>query len=165
MDRRGPDHAASRSWTLASGRHVYLLSSRLTIIDLDPRSNQPFSRGRRVLTFNGEIFNYLEVKSALAADGVVFSTTSDTEVLSAALEHWGEAAWDRLEGMWAAAVFDLDTEAVTLCRDRFGEKPLVLFEDDTGVYFGSEPKCIAALAGRRLEPDMAQVRRFLVNGY
>jgi asparagine synthase (glutamine-hydrolysing) len=165
MKRRGPDHAAFRSWATTSGRRVYLLNSRLRIVDLDDRANQPFARGHTTLTFNGEIYNHVELRDELLAGGQTFVTTSDTEVLIASLDRWGAGAWDRLEGMWAVAVFDEHDETLTLCRDRFGEKPLVFFEDETGVYFGSEPKLLSALAGRRFEPDLCHVRRFLVNGY
>jgi asparagine synthase (glutamine-hydrolysing) len=165
MKRRGPDHAACRSWITSSGRRLYLLNSRLRIVDLDDRANQPFRRGRIRLTFNGEIYNYVELRDGLMAAGRQFVTTSDTEVLAASIEEWGAGAWDRLEGMWAVAVFDGRDESLTLSRDRFGEKPLVVFDDETGVYFGSEPKFIAALARRSFEPDLERVTRFLVNGY
>jgi asparagine synthase (glutamine-hydrolysing) len=165
MRRRGPDDAGYRQWTGADGRRTYLLNSRLSIIDLDPRANQPFARGPRAMTYNGEIYNFVELRDQLSRDGAVWQTRSDTEVLLAAIERWGDDAWDRLEGMWAAAIFDQDTGALTLSRDRFGEKPLYLFEDESGLYFGSEPKCIAALLGRRLTVNVQHLHRFLVNGY
>ena len=165
MRRRGPDGSASRHFVTADGRHVHLLNARLSIIDLDPRADQPFSLGTRTMTYNGELYNYREVREELAAGGRCFGTQSDTEVLLAAVEQWGDAAWTRLEGMWGAAIFDESDGSLLLSRDRFGEKPLYIYEDATGLYFGSEPKNIAALVGRALPVNTRQVRRFLVNGY
>src|SRR5437867_160250 len=165
MHRRGPDHASFREWETGSGRHVYLLNSRLSIIDLDQRANQPFEVGGKWITYNGELYNYVELRQELEQLGRTFRTLSDTEVMLTAFDQFGVQAWDRLEGMWAAAIFDESRGALTLTRDRFGEKPLCIFEDESGLYFGSEPKCIAALRGRPLKVNAAQVRRFLVNGY
>ncbi len=165
MRRRGPDHQAARAWTTPDGRHVRLLNSRLSIIDLDERANQPFTFGSRSMTYNGEIYNYLELREQLRAAGRRLTTQSDTEVLVAAVAEWGDAAWNKAEGMWAAAIYDEADGTLTLSRDPFGEKPLFVFEDESGLYFGSEPKCIAALRGRRLDVNLQQVRRQLVNGY
>jgi asparagine synthase (glutamine-hydrolysing) len=165
MGRRGPDSAAFKHWTGPSGREVYLLHSRLSIIDLDPRSNQPFRDGKRWMVFNGELYNYIEVRKGLEAKGEAFATSSDTEVLLRALGKGGNAALDGLEGMWAFAVYDEGAGTLTLCRDRFGEKPLFVYRDATGFYFGSEVKFITALLGRKLEVDVDHLCRYLVNGY
>lgn len=165
MRRRGPDHAAAQCIRTADGRLVYLLHSRLSIIDLDPRSHQPFSRGSVTMIFNGELYNYIEVRESLVARGERFETTSDTEVLTAALDVDGWAALDRCEGMWAFALYDRRDASLTLCRDRFGEKPLYYVLADDGVYFGSEVKFIHALMGRTLTINYDQIYRFWVNGY
>lgn len=165
MRRRGPDHDAFKRWTNSAGRNCYLLHSRLSIIDLDERSNQPFRVGAKWATFNGELYNYLEVRSALASEGYAFSTASDTEVLLRGIDHGGWDCLDRYEGMWAFAVYDAETGALTLSRDRFGEKPLYLYRDKTGLYFGSEVKFIAALLGRPLDVNLDHLHRYLVNGY
>jgi asparagine synthase (glutamine-hydrolysing) len=165
MRRRGPDHAAARHWSAGPGRHVHLLHSRLRIIDLDERANQPFAVGRKWIIFNGELYNYLEVRAELARAGLAFRTTSDTEVLLAAIDRFGWQALDRCEGMWAFAVYDEADGSLTLCRDRFGEKPLYLCRDEDGLYFGSEVKFLAALLGRRLEVNRDHLYRYLVNGY
>jgi asparagine synthase (glutamine-hydrolysing) len=165
MRRRGPDHGASRQWTTRAGGHVCLLHSRLNIIDLNPRSNQPFAVGHKWIVCNGELYNYREVREALAAEGRTFVTESDTEVLLTALDQSGWSALDRCEGMWAFAVYDEADESLSLCRDRFGEKPLYLYRDGSELYFGSEVKFISALLGRRLPVDVDHIRRFLVNGY
>jgi asparagine synthase (glutamine-hydrolysing) len=165
MRRRGPDHAASRHWSMGPGHHVHLLHSRLCIIDLDERANQPFRVGQKWMVFNGELYNYLEVRAELARAGQEFHTTSDTEVLLGAIERFGWDALDRCEGMWAFAVYDEREGSLTLCRDRFGEKPLYLYHDSTGLYFGSEAKFLFALLGRRLEINLDHLYRYLVNGY
>lgn len=165
MGRRGPDHAASRRWTLPGGRALCLLHSRLSIIDLDARSHQPLTAGAVTIALNGELYNYVEARDRLSRRGVGFGTTSDTEVLAASVAMDGVEALDDLEGMWAFALHDARDGSVTLCRDRFGEKPLYLYRDGGGLYFASEAKLIAALLGRPLRPNLRQARRFLVNGY
>jgi asparagine synthase (glutamine-hydrolysing) len=157
MRHRGPDHAAHRAFDLPSGRRVELLHTRLAIIDLDPRANQPYRSGDTWLAFNGELYNYVELGGG---------RTSDTEVLCALLDVEGTGALDRCEGMWAFAAFDERTGALTLSRDRFGEKPLFLLRDgDGGLFFGSEPKFLFALAGRVPPVDVRHLQRYLVNGY
>ena len=165
MRQRGPDHQAWRAWSGPGGRNTYLLHARLSIIDLDPRANQPFKRNRDWIVFNGELYNYLEVGRQLAAEGERFETKSDTEVLLAAIGKKGWQILDRCEGMWAFGVYSEAEGSLTLCRDRFGEKPLYLYRDATGVYFASEIKAIFALLGRRLPVNRNHLQRYLVNGY
>jgi asparagine synthase (glutamine-hydrolysing) len=165
MGRRGPDAAAHRTWPRPGGGVVQLLHSRLSIIDLDERANQPMQRGSRWLVFNGEIYNYVEVKQSLQAGGHQFHTASDSEVLLTALNAGGWEALKDCEGMWAFATYDERTGEVLLSRDRFGEKPLYLYRDATGLYFGSEIKFIVALLGQRLPVNTDHLYRYLVNGY
>jgi asparagine synthase (glutamine-hydrolysing) len=162
MRHRGPDDRAHRSFETRAGHTVDLLHSRLSIIDLDPRSNQPFQAGGTWLAFNGELYNYLEVRDRLDWD---FRTESDTEVLAAALETGGWDALDGCEGMWGFATYDERTGVLGLCRDRFGEKPLYLLRDGEHLYFGSEVKFIAAMLGRPLRVNHRHLHRYLVNGY
>ena len=165
MRHRGPDAQAWTRRTHADGRAVDLLHTRLAIIDLDPRANQPFRVGSRSMIYNGEIYNFIELRNALEGEGVTFQTTSDTEVLLRAIDRWGWDALDRFEGMWALAVHDEADGSLTFSRDRFGEKPLYLFRDGADLYFGSEIKFIVALLGHRLEVDEQHLYRYLVNGY
>lgn len=164
MKRRGPDAEGVHQGRL--GNHaVTLLHTRLSIIDLDSRANQPFVRDGLALSYNGEIYNYLEVRAALEARGHRFATQSDTEVLLEAYRAWGDACLDRLEGMWAFALLDETRGCLLLARDRFGEKPLYTMQKDGALYFASEVKALAALAGAWPSVDRAQLRRYLVNGY
>jgi asparagine synthase (glutamine-hydrolysing) len=165
LAHRGPDASGHRRHLTPDGRVVDLVHTRLAIIDLDHRADQPFVDGSVSLAYNGEIYNYLELRRELEALGERFRTASDTEVLARALARWGRDALDRLEGMWAFASYDARTGELMLCRDRFGEKPLYLHRAPDGLYFGSEPKAVFALLGRRLDPDRDHLRRFLVNGY
>lgn len=165
MHHRGPDSSASRSFRTPAGLHVHILSARLDIIDPDPRSDQPMRVADKWIVYNAELYNYVEVRRSLEARGRTFVTTSDTEVMLTALDELGPDALDRCEGMWAFAMYDERAGSLLLSRDRFGEKPLYLHHDGTGLYFASEPKTIFALLGRRLPIDRDHLQRFLVNGY
>ncbi len=165
MHHRGPDHATHRHWVNRAGNNVYLLHSRLSIIDLDPRAQQPFHYGSTWMIYNGELYNYLEVRQELARSGHQFSTESDTEVLAQVLTDQGETALDRCEGMWALGLYDERDDSLILSRDRFGEKPLYLYRDETGLYFGSEIKFLMAMAGRRFAVNTDHLYRYMINGY
>src|SRR5437879_88348 len=157
MQRRGPDHFAHRHWLTQAKRHLHFMHTRLGIIDLDPRSNQPFRVGSKWMIFNGELYNYVEVRAGLEKEGIRFHTTSDTEVLLQAIDHWGWKSLDRCEGMWAFAVYDEIDRSLTLGRDRFGEKPLYYFADGKDIFFASEAKFIAALRSRPLKVNLDQI--------
>jgi len=164
MKTRGPDHQG-----MAQFKHkdinVYLLNSRLSIIDLDPRSNPPMKIGSKTLAYNGEIYNYIELRDDLKRQGMSFNTDSDTEVLLQALIRDPKTALKNLEGMWAFALYDEGLGQLMLSRDRFGEKPLYYFEAEEGLYFGSEIKFLSSLRGQKFEVNDRQVLRYLVNGY
>ena len=112
MKNRGPD-AQTFVRIPYQGGEVILLHSRLSIIDLDPRSNQPMTVGDCTVVFNGEIYNYLEIRSELEEKGCVFRTQSDTEVLLQAYIMWGEKCVERFEGMWAFAIWDAKKETLS----------------------------------------------------
>ncbi|MGH1456357.1 MAG: asparagine synthase (glutamine-hydrolyzing) [Alphaproteobacteria bacterium] len=167
MKRRGPDSQGFLSFKLFHQDHfASLLHSRLSIIDLNERSTQPFVYDHFTLSFNGEIYNYIEIRNVLKKEGITFKTTSDTEVLAAALAFWGNDALDKLEGMWAFAWYNTETGDLLLSRDRFGEKPLYYYRNDRGeLFFGSEVKFIASLKGSGSKLNENHLKRFLVNGY
>ena len=146
---RGPDGRGC--WT-APG--VGLGHRRLAIIDV-AGSPQPMTAGPLTVVFNGEIYNFAELREALRALGHRFRTDGDTEVLLAAWLEWGTAACDRLDGMFAFALHDARDSSVTLVRDRFGVKPLVAAHlPDGSLLFGSELKALLAHGGlaRRVNP-------------
>ena len=165
MNRRGPDHREARSWQSPSGAHTTLLHSRLSIIDLDPRANQPMGFDGAWILLNGEVYNFVERRKDLESAGVTLRTRSDTEVLLASIRRFGWDVLDKCEGMWAFALYDEASGQLKLSRDRFGEKPLYYFVTSDGIYFGSEIKFIAALLGRKLPINHDHLWRYLVNGY
>jgi asparagine synthase (glutamine-hydrolysing) len=140
MQHRGPDaHALTQL-----SDNVLLGHLRLSIIDLDETNNQPFSdaSGRYHLTYNGEIYNYLEIKQTLCEIGYSFRTKGDTEVLLAAYMEWGRACVERFNGMWAFAIYDSQEKTLFCSRDRFGVKPFhYALHEDTFI-FASEIKSI-----------------------
>ena len=122
---------------------------RLAIIDLNPRGRQPMCfRGRYWITYNGEIYNYLEIREELERKGIVFQTTSDTEVILAAFAEWGPDCLNRFNGMWAFAIYDQVQATVFIARDRFGVKPLYYTDSAIEFAFGSEIKQLLALQSR-----------------
>ncbi len=164
MRFRGPDGQDSITINTPGGT-LDLLHSRLSILDLNARSDQPFVKDGLSLIYNGEIYNFEAVRAELEALGHHFRTTGDTEVLLEAWRAWGSDALSRLEGMWAFAIHDAARGITTLSRDRFGEKPLYLWQSGQGLVFGSEVKVLSALTGQKPNVDTQQLRRYLVNGY
>jgi asparagine synthase (glutamine-hydrolysing) len=164
LRHRGPDGDGFYQHG-AGGHQVALMHRRLAIIDLEPRSNQPFRHDGGVLCYNGEIYNYVELRRELEALGESFQTEGDTEVLAHALRRWGPKALEKCEGMWAIAWYDERNGTLLLSRDRFGEKPLYLWRRDGGLYFGSEVKGIAAMAGGWPPVNQNHLLRYLINGY
>jgi len=159
---RGPDGAGV--WT-APG--VGLGHRRLAIIDI-AGSPQPMASadGRLMLVFNGEIYNYRELRRELAASGAQFHTDGDSEVILAAYQCWGVACLPRLNGMFAFALYDMTARTLLLARDRLGVKPLFTAElADGSVIFGSELKALLAHPSLRREVDPLAVEDYLGWGY
>src|SRR5688500_10232184 len=120
LAHRGPDARCVER----VGDEALLGHTRLSIIDLSDSSNQPLSLlDRYWLIYNGEIFNYIELREGLAALGAHFRTTGDVEVLLYAYAYWGEACVSRFNGMWAFAIYDTQEKTLFCSRDRFGIKP------------------------------------------
>lgn len=164
MCNRGPDNRDYITFN-DKDNFVVLLHSRLSIIDLNKRANQPFSIGGYTVILNGEIYNYLELRKDLEAKNVYFRTESDTEVLLQSYIMFGEECVKYFEGMWAFAIYDLKKGRLILSRDRFAEKPLYYLDSPEGIYFGSEIKFIKSLSGLNLNVNMQHLLRFLINGY
>ena len=139
---------------------------RLAIIDLSPDNDQPLldSSGELALLYNGEIYNYVELRSELEALGHEFRTDGDTEALLAAYREWGENCLERLVGMWAFALLDTRRDSLFLARDRFGIKPLYYWAGQNELYFASEIKALLTVPAVPREPDEAVLRRFLLSG-
>jgi asparagine synthase (glutamine-hydrolysing) len=150
MKNRGPDNQGSIK-IRNKDAILYFFSSRLKIIDLKNDSNQPFVFDDLVLIFNGEIYNYIEIKDFLKTKGISFSTNSDTEVLIKAYKFWGEDCVRHFDGMWSFAIYDKKKNTVFLSRDNFGEKPLYYYKDSKNFIFGSEIKYILFLSKYNLD--------------
>jgi len=150
---RGPDHEAQEK---ISGTHCELLlgHNRLSIIDVSAVSHQPMwdATKRWCISYNGEIYNYIELRAALLKSNVRFETQSDTEVLLNAFAQWGTSALSLLNGPFAFAVFDRETETLWLCRDRFGVRPLYYVVQNGALYFASSVSVLAKTLGN--EPDL-----------
>jgi asparagine synthase (glutamine-hydrolysing) len=148
---RGPD--GEGCWHVGP---IGFIHRRLAIIDLSQLAAQPMLSAdkRYVITFNGEIYNYRELRKELELLGHAFRTKSDTEVLLVAWSEWGVASLPRLNGMFAFAIFDCKTMELHLCRDRYGIKPLYFSSSEKVLIFGSEAKAILEHGAINASPDL-----------
>jgi len=139
---------------------------RLSILDLTPGGHQPMfsDDGSMVLVFNGEIYNYVELRRELEQQGVAFRSRSDTEVLLKSYEHWGEGAFARFNGMWAFTLWDGRKRKLVACRDRFGVKPLYYAVVEGTWIFASEIKALLAYPGAFRGFRDQNVERFVNQG-
>ncbi|MGZ7078910.1 MAG: asparagine synthetase B family protein, partial [Thermoanaerobaculia bacterium] len=161
MRSRGPD--AADFWLSPDGR-VGLGHRRLAIIDLSPGGAQPMHRGENAIIFNGEIYNYRELRADLESRGVKFSSQSDTEVLLRLFEREGPAMLPKLRGMFAIALWDERTRRMFLARDPYGIKPLYYADDGGTVRIASQVK--ALIAGGHVDKrfDPAGAAGFFLRG-
>src|SRR6185312_13967168 len=155
MRKRGPD--GQGVW---HDDRAGIAARRLAIIDLHERSNQPLHLGPLHLVFNGEIYNYRELREELRGLGHGFETEGDAEVLLHAWAEWGEGALERFNGMFAFAIWDAEQGALTLACDPFGEKPLYFSRAGGGLVFASEVKALEVPAGA----DEAALARYVARG-
>jgi asparagine synthase (glutamine-hydrolysing) len=154
LAHRGPD-ACGVLELVEPGSDVQLAHRRLSIIDLSTAADQPMARRGLTLSYNGELYNYRELRAELQGAGVRFSTDSDTEVVLEAWRAWGTGALARFRGMFAFAVHDAVSGSLTLARDPLGIKPLYVLQRGDGVVFASELKAIVAALGPELRIDPA----------
>ncbi|RUQ38286.1 MAG: asparagine synthase (glutamine-hydrolyzing) [Candidatus Competibacteraceae bacterium] len=159
---RGPD--GSGQWSSSDGR-VHLGHRRLAILDLSERGAQPMrdASGRYVITFNGEIYNYLELRTELERLGHTFHTGTDTEVILEAYRSWGEACLQRFNGMFAFALYDTVEQRLFCARDRYGEKPFLFAIQPERFAFASEYKALLKLPGVAADYDELRLLRGLHN--
>ena len=164
LAHRGPDGAGQ--WFSAE-RNVALGHRRLAIIDPGAGGNQPMlsADGRYVITFNGEIYNFLELRRELETLGAIFRTQSDTEVILAAWQAWQEGMLLRFNGMWALAIFDTQTKNLFLARDRFGIKPLLYAISPERFVFASEQRALTQSGLIKTSVDVDVARRLLLDAF
>jgi asparagine synthase (glutamine-hydrolysing) len=162
---RGPDDAGFFEAQAGEWR-VGLAHRRLSIIDLST-GHQPLGNedGAIQIVFNGEVYNFQELRDELIAKGHRFATHSDTETIVHAYEEWGDACVERFRGMFAFAIWDAPRQRLFLARDRYGKKPLFLREADGTLLFASEIKAILAFPGVPREVDTAAVREYFAYRY
>ncbi len=143
-----------------------LAARRLAVLDPGETGRQPMGGGEGSpwLVFNGAIYNFRRLRDDLRAAGMTFRGSGDTEVVLAAFRHWGPACFEKLEGMWALAIYEPAARRVVLSRDRFGIKPLYLTRFEKGVAFASEIKSLLTLPGVRREAEASLLCDFLVRG-
>jgi asparagine synthase (glutamine-hydrolysing) len=164
LSHRGPD--GEGIW-VSQNQLCVLGHRRLAIIDTDPRSNQPMpsADGRFIIVFNGEIYNFVEVRKALESKGHVFHTEGDTEVILQAWREWGDAMHFHFNGMWAIAIYDTEQKSLFLSRDRFAEKPLFYVQSGDFFAFASEMKALLSLPWCSSKLDMDVVSRAAFDTY
>jgi asparagine synthase (glutamine-hydrolysing) len=163
---RGPD--GREIWMSTNpGPQCSLAFARLAILDLDPRAMQPMTDGRRWLVFNGEIFNFRELRAELEriSPGYQWKTTGDSEVILRAFAAWGEACVEKLNGMFALAIWEPHTNSIFLARDRMGQKPLYVAMQDGGLAFASELAALRAVPWINWETNSDSITEYLMTGY
>lgn len=148
-----------------AGGSVALGFVRLSILDLGPTGSQPMVvPGRAALAFNGEIYNYVELRDELRAQGWTFTSSGDSEVLLKGWLEWREGVFARLNGMWSLAIYDSEREGILLSRDRFGEKPLFWTTWGGGVAFASEVKQLRGFPDVSIHVDLGRAATYLRSG-
>jgi len=171
LHHRGPDDRGLESFTIPRGKdrppfELALGHTRLSIIDLSPGGHQPMhsSDDRFTIVFNGEIYNYRELRQELKGLGHLFQTHSDTEVLLAVWARWGVDGLRRLTGMFAAAMYDRREQSLTLVRDAFGIKPLFYVKENENFLFASEIPALLALTIGKAQLNWQRAYDYLVYG-
>jgi len=164
LEHRGPDHGAV--YVAPDGR-AGLGFRRLSIIDLRAAANQPMGNedGSVQLVFNGEVYNFRELRKGLVARGHAFRSNADSEVIVHLYEELGDRAIDELDGMFALGLWDANRKRLLLARDRAGKKPLFVWQDGQHLVFGSEIKALAAHPNVTLEIDQTALPYYFLYGY
>ncbi|MDD5362923.1 MAG: asparagine synthase (glutamine-hydrolyzing) [Ignavibacteria bacterium] len=159
IHHRGPDNKGF--W---SDEKVSMGFVRLSIIDLSESANQPMTdeNGRYIITFNGEIYNYIEIREVLKSKGYIFRTSTDTEVLLKAYMEWGKDSFEMLNGMFAFAIYDIREKKILLVRDRYGIKPLYYYYDGSVFVYCSEITPIVNLIPGLKEQNNEAIFNYLV---
>jgi asparagine synthase (glutamine-hydrolysing) len=165
---RGPDDAGTKVFPIAAtGLSVSLVHRRLSIIDLSSAGHQPMANedGSVWITFNGEIYNFQELRSQLLGLGHSFRSKTDTETIIHGYEEWGDGIVPRLRGMFAFAIWDCRQRRILMARDRVGKKPLFYYLERDKLFFGSEIKSLLASGEVPAKPDYAALHDYLTYLY
>ena len=161
LAHRGPDD--SGEWIRREIPNTGFSHRRLSIIDLSDAGHQPMSTPDKALTitYNGEIYNYIELRDELLSLGSVFQGNSDTEVLLEAYRHWGTECLSKLNGMFAFAIWDENKKRMFAARDRFGQKPFFYFKNSNLFAFASEMKALFQIPEIPCSPDSDTINSYL----
>ncbi len=168
LNHRGPDGEGIEVFQSPKFGCVTALGHRrLKIIDLSEKARQPMFNDDKNLSivFNGELYNYLELKEELLVKGYNFFSSSDTEVILNAYAEWGTGCFERFNGMWALAIFDKKKKKIILSRDRFGKKPLYYYKTPRAFVFASEIKAILKYPGVLRKPNYDKIYRYIARNY
>ena len=162
IEHRGPDNQSVK----VLSEQLFFGHTRLAIIDLDQQSNQPFSMGEKYsITYNGEIFNYKELREELLKKGFQFKTQSDTEVLLTSCIYWGEDCVKKFNGMWSFAIHDKVKNQIFCSRDRYGIKPFFYVYNENRFLFSSMISPILPYYEEFKTPDFTSINDFLYRGF
>ena len=164
MENRGPDNKSYKK-IKHKNINVYLLSTRLNIVDNNINSNMPFKDSENFIVFNGEIYNFKEIKKKIKTNSKKFFTNSDTEVFLRYYKEKKENCLIDLEGMWASIIWDNDKKRLFVSRDVFGQKPLFYYKNEFGIFFASDIKTLIILSAKTFEYNNKKIKNFLYFGY
>lgn len=159
-NHRGPDYSGFEVL-----HPVYFGHNRLSIIDLNPKANQPMNFGKYWIVFNGEIYNYKEIKQELQQQGIKFTTASDTEVILKSYDFYGQKCVEKFIGMWAFSIYNTEDQSLFCSRDRFGIKPFYYISNAQSFYFSSEIKSLKKTPFFSTDLNLGQVNRGLQLGW
>jgi asparagine synthase (glutamine-hydrolysing) len=164
LSHRGPD---GTSVILLNEDKVALGHTRLSILDVSSIANQPMTDiyGRYTIVYNGEVYNFIEIRKQLEQFGYNFKTNSDTEVVLYAFHRWGHACLDYFNGMWAMAIWDNLSNVLFLARDRFGIKPLYYVKKQNQLIFSSETNSFGNLFGFTKQFDLSNVKKVIADSF
>ncbi len=164
MEHRGPD---ANGFYFSEDKTVGLAHRRLSVLDLSTSANQPLfsADGRYCIVYNGEVYNFKELKEQLADRGESLKTTSDTEVILELFIQKGPSCFTGMNGMFSFAIYDIKEKMLTLCRDHIGIKPLFFYRDDSTIVFASELKVIKSIKNNKLTINRAAIPYFLHLGF
>jgi asparagine synthase (glutamine-hydrolysing) len=163
ISHRGPDDLG---FYISDDKRVGFAHNRLSIIDLSSRGHQPMNYLKKYwIVFNGEIYNFTELKNNLLRSGYKFHSKTDTEVILALYDKYGTACLQKMRGMFAFAVFDIQKNQIFIARDRLGKKPLKYFTDGKVFYFASELKAFLSQPELKKELDLKSINSYLTFGY
>jgi asparagine synthase (glutamine-hydrolysing) len=163
MINRGPDYQSFVKKEF-SKKNLYLFHSRLSIQDLNMRSNQPFFYKKYILLFNGEIYNFKDLREKLP-NKKNLKTLSDTEVIIFMYDLFKEKCFQDFEGMWSIIIYDIERKKIIISRDRFGEKPLFIYNKNNEIVIGSQISYIHKILNQNFKLNSNKVNSFLHFGY